>query len=158
METTREAAKKIAHNLTVQTLNRLLEKNYDAESVYKNALTDTKSAKLKPYFTKQAARRSQNANELYKAIRNLNETPVEKGTATAAIFKTWMDLKTAILGKNDEAILEECIKGDIAAADEYKKVLDHPEYLFDSKGIIRKQLNAIQETLDTIKKLEDVTA
>jgi uncharacterized protein (TIGR02284 family) len=157
METTREGAKKIAHDLTVQALNQLLEKNYDAENGYKNALIETKSEQLKPYFTKQAANRSQNANELYKAIRNLNATPVEKGSATAAVHRTWMDLKKAFTGKNDEAILQECIRGDIAALTEYEKVLNNPEYLFDSKGIIRKQLHSIQKTLDAIKKLEDIS-
>jgi uncharacterized protein (TIGR02284 family) len=156
METTREGAKKIAHDSTVQALNQLLEKNYDAENGYKNALIETKSAQLKSYFTKQAARRSQNANELYKAIRNLNATPVEKGSTTAAIHKTWLDLKTAIIGKNDEDILQECIRADIAAVNEYKKVIDHPEYLFDSRGIIRKQLHSLQKTLNTIKKMEDI--
>jgi uncharacterized protein (TIGR02284 family) len=156
METTREGAKKIAHDSTVQALNKLLEKNYDAENGYKNALTETKSAQLKPYFTKQAARRSRNANELYKAIRNLNATPVEKGSAKAAVHRTWLDLKTAVVGKNDESILKECTRGDITAVNEYEKVLNDPEYLLDSKGMIRQQLHNIQISLKTIKKLKDI--
>jgi predicted Ser/Thr protein kinase len=65
-----------------------------------------------------------------------------------------LDLKTAIIGKNDEGILQECMRADIAAVKEYEKVVDYPEYLFDSKGIIRKQLHRIQKTLNTIKKMK----
>lgn len=156
METTREGAKQIAHDETVKALNQLLEKNYDAEQGYKNALLDAKNDRLKTYFKKQAASRSQNANELDKAIRDLNETPIENGSTQATVHRAWMDFKTAIAGKDDEAVLEECIRGDKAAVSEYKEVLDNQNYLHESKDLIRYQLNGIQNTLDTIKKLENI--
>ncbi|OUS09610.1 hypothetical protein A9Q93_13755 [Nonlabens dokdonensis] len=156
METTREEAKQLAHDETVNALNQLLEKNYDAEQGYKNALLDTDNDRLKTYFKRQAASRSQNANELDKAIRDLNATPVQSGSTEGAIHRTWMDFKTAIVGKDDEAILEECIRGDKAAVSEYKEVLENENYLHETKDVVRYQLNGIQNTLDTIKKLEDI--
>lgn len=156
METTREEAKQMALDETVNALNQLLEKNYDAESGYKNALLDAKNPYLKTYFTKQAASRSQNANELDKAIRDLNATPIEKGSTTAGVHRTWMDFKTVFTGKNDQAILEECIRGDKAAVEEYQTVLDNQNYLHESKNIVRQQLSNIQNTLHTIKKLDDI--
>jgi uncharacterized protein (TIGR02284 family) len=156
METTREAAKQIAHDETVSALNQLLEKNYDAEQGYKNALLDAKNDRLKTYFKRQAASRSQNANELDKAIRDLNATPIENGSTQATVHRAWMDFKTAITGKDDEAVLEECIRGDKAAVDEYQSVLNNQNYLHESKDLVRYQLNGIQNTLDTIKKLEDI--
>ena len=63
--------------------------------------------------------------ELDKAIRDLNETPINKGTAAASIHRTWMDIKSAIVGKSDESVLEECIRGDKAAVEEYKSVLEN---------------------------------
>ena len=156
METTREEAKQLAHDETVNALNQLLEKNYDAEQGYKNALLDTDNDRLKTYLKRQAASRSQNANELDKAIRDLNATPVQSGSTEGAIHRTWMDFKTAIVGKDDEAILEECIRGDKAAVSEYKEVLENENYLHETKDVVRYQLNGIQNTLDTIKKLEDI--
>jgi hypothetical protein len=67
-----------------------------------------------------------------------------------------LDLKTAVVGKNDESILKECTRGDITAVNEYEKVLNDPEYLLDSKGMIRQQLHNIQISLKTIKKLKDI--
>ncbi|MEP6429378.1 MAG: PA2169 family four-helix-bundle protein [Nonlabens ulvanivorans] len=156
METTREEAHRKSHDATVNALNALLEKNYDAELGYKNALTDVKSDNLKTYFMRQAAHRSQYANELDASLRLLNATPVEKGSATAAAHRTWMDFKTAFTGKNDEAILEECIRGDKAAVQEYKDVLENQDYLHEYKDVVRNQLSGIENTLQTKKGLEDI--
>ncbi len=156
METTREKAKQLAHDETVSALNQLLEKNYDTEQGYKNALLETNNERLKLYFKRQAASRSRNANELDKAIRDLNETPVKSGSTEGAIHRTWMDFKTAIVGKDDEAILEECIRGDEAAVSEYQDILDNQNYLHETKDVLRYQLDGIQNTLNTIKKLEDI--
>jgi uncharacterized protein (TIGR02284 family) len=156
MESTREEAKNLAHDETVAALNQLLEKNYDAEQGYKNALVDAKNPSLKSYFTRQAANRSQYVNELDKAIRDLNADPIEKGSTTGSLHRTWMDIKTAIVGKDDEAVLEECIRGDKAAVEEYKEVLNNQEYLHGAADVVRNQLNGILNTLDTIKKLEDI--
>ncbi|EAS19395.1 PA2169 family four-helix-bundle protein [Nonlabens mediterrranea] len=156
METTREEAHRKSHDATVNALNALLEKNYDAEQGYKNALTDVDNSRLKSYFQTQAAKRSQYVNELDASLRLLNATPVEKGSATAAAHRTWMDFKTAFTGKNEEAILEECIRGDKAAVSEYKDVLENQEYLHEYKDVVRNQLNGIENTLNTIQKLEDI--
>ncbi|MGJ8685354.1 MAG: ferritin-like domain-containing protein [Nonlabens sp.] len=156
METTREEAQRKSYDATVDALNALLEKNYDAEKGYKNALTDVDNSRLKTYFKNQAANRSQYATELDASLRKLNAEPVEKGSATAAAHRTWMDFKTAFTGKNEEAILEECIRGDEAAVKEYQEVLENQDYLHEFKDVVRFQLNGIQSTLDTIKKLEDI--
>lgn len=156
MEFTREESKRIAHEQTIDALNQLLEKNYDAEEGYKNALIDAKSDQLKKYFTKQAANRSQYVTELDKAIRDLNETPINTGSVAGSLHRTWMDIKNAIVGKSDEAVLEECIRGDKAAVEEYKSVLENEKYFPSIAPIVRNQLNGILNTLDTIKKLEDI--
>ena len=156
METTREENKRHSHDETVKVLNQLLEKNYDAEKGYRKAIKDADSPKLKTYFTRQAAHRAQHANELDKAIRDLNATPVENGSSTGSIHRAWIDIKTAFTGNDDEAVLEECIRGDKAAVEEYQEVLDNETYLHEAKSIVRSQLQSIQNTLSTIKGLEDI--
>ncbi|MGB3591431.1 MAG: PA2169 family four-helix-bundle protein [Nonlabens sp.] len=156
MESTKEHADKKLHENRVEALNDLLQKNYESEQGYKNALTDTNSPRLKTYFQKQAAQRSQYINELDKAVRDLNAEPAKSGGATAAIHRTWMDFKTAITGKSDEAVLEECIRGDKNAVAEYEEVLMDASFPEETRRTVQYQLNGIKNTLDTIKRLEDI--
>ena len=47
MKITKEESKQISHEQTIDALNQLLEKNYDAEEGYRNAIIDAKSNQLK---------------------------------------------------------------------------------------------------------------
>lgn len=157
METTREKANEESRKATVNALNSLLVKNYDAVKGYKHALKDAKDERLKAYFKKQAAQRSQYANQLDETLRKLNATPLEEGSTAAALHRTWMDFKKVLSSKDDHLVLEECIRGDKAAVKEYQEVLDSKYYLDEFKALVSQQMGGIEKTLRTIKKLEDIT-
>jgi uncharacterized protein (TIGR02284 family) len=156
MESTKEAADRLVHERQVEALNDLLVKNYDSENGYKEALTETKNAHLKEYFKRQAAQRGQYINELDKAVRDLNAEPAKSGSAAGTLHRTWIDFKTAFTGKSDESILEECIRGDKTAVSEYQDVLKDSAFSDTTRQTVQLQLNGIQNTLDSIKKLEDI--
>ncbi len=156
MESTKEAADKLVHDRQVEALNDLLVKNYDSENGYKEALTETDNAHLKEYFKRQAAQRGQYINELDKAVRDLNAEPAASGSTGGSLHRVWIDFKTAFTGKDDESILEECIRGDKTAVSEYQEVLGDSAFSEGTRKTVQLQLNGIQNTLDTIKRLEDI--
>ncbi len=156
METTREAAHKDLHDKTVHQLNQLLEKSYDAEKGYKQAIKETESTRLQRFFQDRAAVRSQFATELHDALHSLNEEPTTTGSTTAALHRTWMDVKTKFTSDNEEAILEECIRGEKASLEDYKEALKAETILTEVKPIIEKQMLSIEQTLNTVKRLEDI--
>jgi hypothetical protein len=75
MQTTREEARKESKENLVDNLQGLLEKNYDAEKGFKNALTNAKDTHLKNFLKTQAVQRHRFATELDKELRILNEKP-----------------------------------------------------------------------------------
>ena len=156
METTREAAHQKVHDTTVKQLNQLLEKSYDAEKGYKKAIEDTDSTRLKSFFQDRAALRSRFATEIHNALSNLNEEPTTKGSAAAAVHRTWMDIKSAFTSENEEAILEECLRGEKSSAEDYEEALKDDTLLAEVRPMIKKQLTEIQKTINTVKKLEDI--
>ncbi|SCY20013.1 conserved hypothetical protein [Nonlabens sp. Hel1_33_55] len=156
METTREAAHQKVHDTTVKQLNQLLEKSYDAEKGYKKAIEDTDSVRLKTFFQERAALRSRFATEIHNELHKLNEEPTTKGSAAGAIHRTWMDVKSAFTSENEEAILEECIRGEKASVEDYEEALKNDTLLAEVRPVIEQQLGAIKETLNTVKKLEDI--
>ena len=123
METTREKSREESHKHLVHCLQELLEKNYDAEKGFKKALKDSDSHNLKEFLKMQAVQRNRFATELDKELRSLNEEPKDNGSATGSLHRAWIDIKTAFTGKDDEAILEECIRGEKASVEEYEEKL-----------------------------------
>lgn len=156
MKTTRESAKQESHNELVNHLQELLEKNYDAEKGYKRALVDTKDEHLRRFLKKQIVQRNHFATELDKMIRSLNERPIEKGSAAGDFHRTWMNIKTMLSANKNEALLEECIRGEKASKKEYEEKLKKYKFPLTISETLKRQLSEISTTVETIKKMEDL--
>lgn len=156
MKTTKEQADEKLHDDLVNNLQELLEKNYDAQKGYKKALEDAEDGQLKTFLMHQAAKRGQFVNELDKEIRSLNETPRTEGSTTGALHRTWIDIKTAVTGNDDEAVLEEVIRGEKASVDEYEDKLKNYSFPPNVNSVINNQLSSINSTLNKVKTLEDL--
>ena len=138
-----------------EKLNELLEKNYDSEKGFKNAAEDVKNAKLKEFFEQKAKQRYDFGHELKSEIKNLGETP-DKGTSlTGDAHRAWMDLKSAFTSDNEEAVLEEAVRGEKAAVEDYNDVINNSELPPSTANLLIKQRNAIERTLNEVKGLEE---
>lgn len=157
MKTTKEQADIEIHKEVVNNLQGLLEKNYDAEKGYKEAMQNAESHTLKSFLQNQAAQRSRFSNELTQELRNLNEEPIESGSITGDLHRTWMNIKTAVVGNEDEAVLEECIRGEKASVDEYNEKLQNSNFPPQISSMLQKQASEINQTLSKVKRLEDLT-
>ncbi|WP_339700937.1 PA2169 family four-helix-bundle protein [uncultured Marixanthomonas sp.] len=156
MKTTREQAKETVHKDLVNNLQGLLKKNYDAEKGFTKAMEDAKDSNLKRFLEQQARQRNKFATELDNEIRSLNEKPAEEGSTTGDIHRTWIDIKTAFTGKDDEAVLEECIRGEKASMEEYEETLNENRFPPKLQKTLNNQLSEIKGTVAKVKNLEDL--
>lgn len=137
-------------------LNDLLEKNYDTEKAYKYAGENVKNVKLKSFFNERAQERYDFGHELKSEIRNFGETP-DKGTSfTGDVQRSWMNLKTSLSSDKEESVLEEMVRGEKAAVEEYNDVLEDNNIPASTKNILMKQRNAITAALNEVKSLEEM--
>ena len=137
-----------------ESLNELLEKNYDSEKGYKEAIEDVNNAQLKTFFAEKAQQRYDFGHELKSEIKAFGEKP-DKGTSVKAdLHRTWMDLKSSLSSDNEEAVLEEAIRGETAAVEDYNKIINEHNFPASTENILIKQRNAIQRSLDEVKNLE----
>lgn len=146
-----------ANKEAVGVLQELLQKNYDAEEGYKQVMIKVENRLLKNWLQVKAKQRNYFATQLDSLIRELGATPANDGTLLGSVHRTWIDLKTALSSNTDEAILEECIRGEKASVDEYENQLEKLNDHSNIKNLIYSQLESIKNALDTVKRLEDIT-
>src|SRR5690606_13521403 len=139
MKTTKEKAEQGIHDEIVNNLQDLLEKNYDAEKGFTKAMKNAKNENLKHFLKKQAFQRSRFANELTQELRQLNEEPKGSGSVTGDLHRAWIDIKSAVAGNEDEAVLEECIRGEKASAEEYEEKLQKYNFPPQISNVLQKQ-------------------
>ena len=156
MKTSLEEAREQTHKDTVNVLQGIIEKNYDAEKGYKKAMQDAKNPALKNFLKRQALQRSTFATAIDKELRDLGETPKESGSVTGNLHRAWIDIKSSVAGNDDEAVLEEVIRGEKASVDEYADAIKDKPLLPQVQSVLQSQLDDIQATLNRVKTLEDI--
>ncbi len=138
-------------------MNDLLEKTYDAQRGFANAAENADHAQLVNWLAQKGARRTEFAAEIIGQMKGMNEKPEMDGSMSGDMHRGWMNIKTALSMNTDEAILEECIRGEKAAVDEYHDVLEHKEHLPPTVvSILERQRDEIQTTLSNVRTLEDI--
>ena len=140
-----------------EKLNDLLEKTYDAEKGFKKAAENTDNPGLKSYFDGKAQQRYDFGHALKSEIKSFGQE-VDKGDSlTGKAHRAWMDVKALFSSDDDEAMLEEAIRGEKAAVEEYEDVLKEISLPSSTSTLLKSQKQAIESGLSTIKSLEDLS-
>ena len=137
-------------------LNDLLEKNYDTEAGYKAAQDNVKKTWTKDFFAKQAQERYNFGHELKEELRSFGQEP-DKGTSlTGDAHRTWMNIKSTFSSDNDEAILEEAVRGEKAALEEYNEVINDSTLPASTKNVLMKHRDNIHTALKSVENMETI--
>ncbi|GMN04692.1 hypothetical protein MTsPCn5_00800 [Croceitalea sp. MTPC5] len=137
-------------------LKDLVTKNEDAVIGFEKAAENANAAGIQSYFSKKAEERKIFLKTLRNAAQDLDLGDKEiDGSTAGAAHRAWMDVKAFFSGDNDEAMLEEAVRGDKSAIDEYNDVLAETHVPHRLKEIIREQRDAIQNDMETSEILED---
>ena len=136
------------------TINNLIETLKDGEKGFKEAADGVRDAELKSLFTEYSAQRHQFASELQNKLRTLGGAETETdGSAAGAMHRGWMDVKSAISGKDEHAILAECERGEDSAVENYQRVLKQnlpPNVL----PVVKHQFTEIKRSHERIRVLD----
>lgn len=140
----------------IDELNDLLTRNYDAEKGYANAAEEVNDEALKDFFLSYSKQRNKFGHEIKDQINKLGGE-IHKGTSLAGdIHRGWMDLKGLLTGHDEDAIINECIRGENTALADYKKVMDDESLDSETREVIRSHHQKIQEAILKIKELHQI--
>lgn len=142
----------------VNQLEEILEKNRDAQKGYAKAAENAKDQNLKAYFQNKSGERGTFNQILNKELVASYDEIDNDGSFTGSLHRAWMDVKSFFTGDNDESMLEEAIRGDKAALEEYEEVLNDKLLPSNVALVIREQLVKIRTDLNKVKSMEDLVS
>ncbi|MBU3010604.1 PA2169 family four-helix-bundle protein [Polaribacter vadi] len=137
-------------------LNELLEKNYDAEKGYLNAAENVDSSRLKIFFKNRASERSDFAKNLRTEILSYGQIPEETGTFQGTMHRNWMSLKSLFSSNDEEAILEEAIRGEQVSYNEYTEILEEDAFAPSTRKLLEAQKQQIQSAINSLMVEEEL--
>jgi uncharacterized protein (TIGR02284 family) len=70
------------------------------------------------------------------------------------LHRRWIDIKSAVMGKDVETVLNECERGEDVAKKSYRRALEK-DLPLDIKAVIERQYQGVLQNHDAIKALRD---
>jgi len=139
---------------TISTLNDLIETSKDGEHGFDTCAENVKDMQLKQLFTAAAQRCAEGAKELQEQVRLLGGDPDEHSSVAGTLHRAWVDIKAAITGKDEQAVLEECERGEDVAKKTYEKAL--AKRLPDNiRSIVQRHYQGVVENHDRVRDLRN---
>ena len=137
----------------IDILNDLIETCRDGQKGFEDAASHVENPAIRAFLEEQSRIRGRFAEQVQQEVRQLGSEPVADGSATGAVRRAWMDLKSAV-GGGDKAILSSCEAGEDSAVAQYRSALQ--KMLPEPVGsLVSQQYESIERTHERIRTLRD---
>ena len=142
---------------SIAILNSLIQINNDRIEGYETASKEADETDLKTLFSHFTETSLKCKADLVAEVKRLGGKPTEGTTASGKLFRVWMDIKSAITGRDRKAIVNSCEYGEDVAVQTYDDALSHSEDLTPEQlMMIKEQHSLIKANHDKIKNLRDL--
>jgi uncharacterized protein (TIGR02284 family) len=139
-------------------LDRLIQTCKDGQEGFLTAAENIDDEEIRRLFSEYSLQRAKFVGELQAVAHELgNSDPENASSVPGTLHRGWINLKTAIVGREVRSILVECERGESFAVSEYGEALalEFPEYI---RQIVERHHTAIVEAHRKVGKLADYEA
>lgn len=106
-------------------LKSLIETCKDGQEGFRTAAEAIEGDdRLKSFLHSCSEQRGRFVSELEEETRKLGDFSTESSSIASSLHRGWINLKSALTGKDSHSILTECERGEDSALKEYQKALD----------------------------------
>lgn len=138
----------------VSTLNDLIETCKDGEQGFKTCAENVENPQIKSKLSQHAGECATGAQELQGIVRSLGGEAETTSSVSGSMHRGWVDIKAAITGKDEVAVLNECERGEDIAVASYRNALDK-ELPSDIRSVVERQFHGVMRNHDQVKQMRN---
>ena len=141
-------------NDELATLKTLTSTLNDSVNGYRDAAEHVESEQFRQLFTEFADLRSRASADLQAEVRRLGGEPDQDGSTLGGIHQAWLDLKAAITGRDDKAIINEVERGEDYLKEKFEAALGSDGLSGDSRATVERVYQSVREGHDRVSSLK----
>jgi uncharacterized protein (TIGR02284 family) len=140
------------HDITV--LNSLIKTTLDSVKGFRDAADDAENNRYQAIFLEFAQERSEVASTLQAEVRRLGGNPEDDSSLLAAAHRTFMDLKQAVMGNSDKAVIQEVERGEDYIKEKYQTALADTGLSPEVRQVVQQASTSIQRGHERARQLK----
>ena len=138
----------------ITTLNELIETTLDSINGYEDSAGNIDNDRLRETFRQRADERQQIVQDLRNEVRRLGGNPEESGTLLGKAHQRFEDLKAAITGRDEKAIVNEVERGEDYIKAKYEAALEKGSLTGDSRVAVERAYQSVRAGHDQMSQLK----
>jgi uncharacterized protein (TIGR02284 family) len=142
------------HSDEISTLNTLIATTIDSVTSYENSAEDIENSRFAEIFRKRASERQRVVSELQNEVRRLGGEPEDGGSFMGKTHQRFEDLKAAITGGDDQAIVNEVERGEDYLKEKFETALNAGTLSGESRSVVENCYQSVREGHDQMSQLK----
>jgi uncharacterized protein (TIGR02284 family) len=142
------------HSDTISTLNTLIATTIDSITGYEDSAQNIDSERLREIFRQRADERQRVVEELRSEVRRLGGDPEEGGSFMGKAHQRFEDLKAAVTGRDEKAIINEVERGEDYLKEKFQAALQSGDLKGESHDIVERCYQSVKSGHDQISELK----
>jgi uncharacterized protein (TIGR02284 family) len=136
------------------TLATLCSTLNDSINGYRESEGHAEAPELKQLFQQMADERAQVAEELRAEVSRLGGDPDSDGSTAGYLHQRFLDLKSAITGRDDQAIVNEVERGEDYLKEKFELALSEGALSGPSREVVERVFQSVRKGHDRVSALK----
>lgn len=138
----------------IRALNSLIATTLDSAAGYTEAAKESDGGRYTDLFTARASERRSVVSQLQGEVVRLGGKPEDDGTVLASAHRTFLDLKAAVTGRDDKAIVNEVERGEDHILHKFEAAMKEDELSPETRAAILTAFGSIKTGHDQMRDLK----
>lgn len=135
-------------------LNTLIATLFDSIDGYEKSAGDIRDPRIAQMFTSRAEERRGAVGALQQAVRAAGGDPEDEGSVTGAAHRMFLDLKQAVTGSDDQAIVNEVERGEDYLNGKFETAINNPELSASARSAVQTAWESVRAGHDEMSRLK----
>lgn len=142
------------HDAQVGVLETLTTTLIDSVNGYTDAAENSENPRFQQLFREHAGERRQVVQSLQNEIRRLGGDPPDDGSFMGSTHQTWLDLKAAVTGRDDERVINSVEAGEDYLKEKFEAALNSDELSGDARQAVERAYQSVRSGHDQISRIK----
>jgi len=139
---------------TVKVLNGLIETTLDSANGYREAAENSDAVELRGMFSERSTKREALVRRLQAEVRTFGGEPEDDQSLLGKAHNKFVDLKNAVTGGSDKAVIDEVERGEDVIKAKYEHALRDDDLPSAARALIEEAYASIKADHDSVSRLK----